>query len=300
MVVTLNKEGADDRAKKNQCNDEYQDIAKTVADLDWKIKNNEAKVDKLESLIQLRTKERQETIDQLNDTNDYIKKITKDRKQENEDFLKAKSDDEAAIVLINKAKDVLSAYSKKNDIKLLQDPAFDVSEDQAPDSTFSSKGARGGQSRNIVALMDYIIEDLQDEVSNAQKDEAKGQTDYDGEMDTANTLVKDLTSKQKSLEDMIAKRKSEKTDENKDMKENNKDRDSEITYKDKITPDCDWIKKNFDGRATARAAEMDGLVSAKEFLAGKTALLQLKVEAAVKPHVDVNDKLASITFLGLH
>merc|ERR1719247_3861317 len=75
---------------------------------------------------------------------------------------------------------------------------------------------------------------------------------------------------------IIAKRNDDKVEENTDMKENNIDRDDELKYQAKITPDCDWIIKNFDGRAEARAAEMNGLTTAKEFLAGRTALLQSK------------------------
>jgi len=297
MIKTLNDEGEADREKKNQCNDEYQKIALTVQDLDWKIKNNVAKIDKLEALIELRTKERQETIDQINDTNDYIKKITADRKAENEEFVEAKKDDEAAVALLGKAKDVLGAYYKKSNITMLQaDPVFDVSEDQAPEADFSGKGSRKGQSNSILSLMQYIIEDLQDEIKNGVKDEATNQAEYDAQMKTAENLVSDLKAKQSSLEDIIAKRGEEKTEENKDMKENIKDTDSELSYKHKITPDCDWIKKNFDGRATARTAETDGLVSAKEFLAGKAALLQLKVHAPVQEH----GELAKITFMGLH
>jgi len=71
------------------------------------------------------------------------------------------------------------------------------------------------------------------------------------------------------------------------MKENNKDRDSELKYQAKIKPDCDWILGAFDGRAEARAAEANGLTSAKEFLAGKTALIQ-----SPKP-------LSSMNFLGI-
>merc|ERR1719345_398300 len=62
MITTLNEEGAADLAKKSQCLREYQDITKKVKDLDWKVKNNEAKVEKLDGLIGLRTQEREDTI----------------------------------------------------------------------------------------------------------------------------------------------------------------------------------------------------------------------------------------------
>merc|ERR1711981_329623 len=81
MIKTLEEEGADDLAKKTQCLDEYQEITKTVKDLDWKIKNNEAKIAKLEKLIELRTKEREETIAKIKETKAYMKDITDERER---------------------------------------------------------------------------------------------------------------------------------------------------------------------------------------------------------------------------
>ena len=57
-------------------------------------------------------------------------------------------------------------------------------------------------------------------------------------------------------------------------------------------PDQPWLK-NFDGRAEARAAEMEGLTTAKEFLAGRTALLQGKGKFD-------DTSLSKINFLGMH
>merc|ERR1740138_413757 len=82
MIATLDTEGDADLAKKTQCEDEYQKVALKVQDLDWKIKNNEAKIDKLSQLIDLRSDEKQETIDQIGKTKEYKAKITDDRKKE--------------------------------------------------------------------------------------------------------------------------------------------------------------------------------------------------------------------------
>jgi len=307
MVNTLNEEGEADRAKRNQCKEEYQTNALNVQDLDWKIKNNQAKINKLQGLIEQRQQERQETIDQIDETKDYIKKITDERQEEHEAFLQAKKDDEAAIKLLNAAKDAFTAYYKKNKVdmgpiqglRLMQkDPAFEVSADQAPEADFNSKGSSKVQSKGVVSLMDYIIQDLEDEVTNEKKNEAKSQADFESELASAEDLKKKLEDKQTSLEDTIAKRKDEKNDEEQDMKGNNENRDEELAYKAKITPDCDWIMQNFEKRAAARTSEMNGLTTAKEFLAGKSALLQVngKKPAAAVPS---KDKLANINFLGL-
>merc|ERR1719399_2602997 len=98
-------------------------------------------------------------------------------------------------------------------------------------------------------------------------------------MDAAKKLRKELVEKKVNLETAIAKRTTEKTEEEKDKKANIVDKGSELKYKGEIKPDCDWIIKNFEGRATSREAEMNGLEGAKEFLAGKApkALLEQKV-----------------------
>merc|ERR1719305_1852264 len=305
MMTTLQEEGAADLAKKTQCLDEYQDITKTVKDLDWKIKNNEAKIAKLEKLIELRTKEKEAAIQKKEETEQYIKDITTERKEENDAYLAAKKDDEDAIELLEKARDVMAKYYKEAGIEmgpiqgsvkgalLQEEPVFERSADDAPDATFSNKGNNKNASKNILSLFAYIIEDLYDELSNEKKSEAKSQEEYEAEKATAEKLVEDLEEKIVTLEGIIAKRKENKKEENLDMKENNKDRDAELKYEAKIKPDCDWILKAFDQRATARAAEMDGLETAKEFLAGKTSLLE-------KSTNNVDERaLSSIGFLGL-
>merc|ERR1719163_2171095 len=174
MIQTLKDEGAADIAKRDQCKSEYQKIDRTVSKLTWQIKNNEAKIEKLQKLIELRTKEKEETQQRIKETNQYVSDLKDERKAENEAFLQAKKDDEGAIALLEEAKEALAKFYKKQgvdmgeiqgSVKLLQqEPAFERSEDDAPDATFSHKGSRKGQSKNILSLLSYIIEDLHDEI----------------------------------------------------------------------------------------------------------------------------------------
>jgi len=306
MIKTLQDEGAADIAKRDQCKDEYQKIDRTVNKLSWQIKNNEAKIEKLEKLIELRKKEKAETEQRIEETKQYKSDLTDERKAENEAFLQAKKDDEGAIDLLTKAKEALAAFYKKQgvemgeiqgSVKFLQaEPAFERSEDDSPDATFSKKGSRKNQSKNILSLLSYIIEDLTDEISNGKKSEAQSQLEFEEEMATANKLQKDLEAKVVTLDDIISKRNEDKEEENKDKKANNGDKDAELSYEEKIKPDCDWIIGAFEKRATARAAEMNGLTTAKEFLAGQSALLEKSGKA--RGQFD-DSKLQSIGFLGM-
>jgi len=178
-------------------------------------------------------------------------------------------------------------------VKFLQsgEPVFERSEDAAPDASFSKKGGRKNQSKNILSLLSYISEDLSDEIAAGKKAEAKSLTEYQEEVATADALLKDLRAKVVTLDGILSKRGSDKEEENKAMKANDVDKDAEQTYQKKITPDCDWIVGAFDKRADARAAEMNGLTTAKEFLAGQSALVQKKFD---------DHALQRIGFLGIH
>ena len=193
IIQNLKDEEADDIEKRDECKDQYLEIESTVKDLSWKIKKNEAKIDKLEKLIAQHQEEKLKTIEEIEAVTAQMKAMTKQRKQENEAFLNAKKDDQAAIKLLEAAREALTKYYKKNKIemgpiqgsvKLLQKP-FAVSEDQAPDATFSDKGSRKNESKGVVGLMTMLIEDLQDEIKNDMKDEEETQLEYEDEMKTA-------------------------------------------------------------------------------------------------------------------
>jgi len=301
MITTLNEEGASDIAKRDQCLDEYQKNTKSVNKLDWMIKNNEAKIEKLNKLIELRTQDKADTNQKIKETLAYLADLADERKEEHAAFQKAKKDDQDAIALLEKAKAAMASYYKKNDVKmgeiqgsatglLQEEPVFERSADDAPDATFTKKGSNKGASKGVLSLFTYIIEDLNDEISNGKAAEATSQTEYEEEEATAEKLLKELRAKVVTLDGIIAKRNDAKKEQNTDKKANNGDRDSEISYKAKIKPDCEWIMGAFDKRADARAAEMGGLTTAKEFLAGQAALL----EQSKTP------TLANIRFLGMN
>merc|ERR1719230_1845581 len=129
--------------KRDQCKDEYTKIASVVADLEWKIENNLAKIEKLEKLVKEREDEKIATIQQIEEVKQQIVEMEDQRKEENQLFLEAKSDDEGAIELLEKAKAALSKFYVDNKIEMgpiqgsvkgvlfaQQGPEFEVAEDQ--------------------------------------------------------------------------------------------------------------------------------------------------------------------------
>jgi len=312
MISDLQVEGEDDIKKRDQCKDEYLKIESTVKNVTWLIKKNVAKIDKLTGLIELRTKQRDQTLHDIDDVDALKADLTAEREEENRVFAAAKQDDQHAIDLLMDARTALTLYYKNNKIAMgpiqgsvkslalaQQGPEFDVSADQAPEAVFSGKGKRKDESKGIVQIMTMLIEDLNDEIKNDMQAEEAAQLKYENLMDQANALRKKLVTKRVSLDDAIAKRTAERTDEEDDKKDNEADLADEVNYKDSITNDCDFIIRTFEKRASARTAEMEGLAGAKEYLVGATpAPAQAGFVQTQKGSFD-DEALPKAQFLGL-
>lgn len=289
VIGVLKKEQEADNKKKEQCNDEYQNVAKTSADLEWKIEKNEAKIEKLETTIENKQEEKAATEQSIEDTKQEIKDMKAERKAANEAFKEAKKDDEDAIDLLNQAKDALLKFYKKQKLgdaltELMQrEPKFDRG-DAAPDAKFSDKGSRAGQTKGINLLLQNIIEGLEDEVRVQVKFEKEAVEAYKKALKAAEDLQKSLETKKTNLEKEIADRQKDKDDENDKKKANQADLKDEQDYKAKIKPDCDFMLGAWQERFNKRKAEMDGLVAAKEYLSG-AALISTKSKVAVAKHL---------------
>merc|ERR1719310_1800058 len=157
----------------------------------------------------------------IQETNDNIDSMETNRIAEHKAFATAKSDDEQAVEVLGSAIEALGSFYKNNDVDQgeiqggakafvqVHKPEFEVSEDQAPDATFSSAGKSGGESKGILSIMTMIKEDLEDEISNGVKGEKKAQAEFEAELGAAKKLIKELTLKKTNLESDIASVNSE-------------------------------------------------------------------------------------------
>eukprot|EP00929_Paragymnodinium_shiwhaense_P001116 TRINITY_DN101337_c0_g1_i1.p1 TRINITY_DN101337_c0_g1~~TRINITY_DN101337_c0_g1_i1.p1 ORF type:complete len:717 (+),score=265.95 TRINITY_DN101337_c0_g1_i1:62-2212(+) len=271
LITVLHDEQKADTEKREACKEEYQTIASQLAEVEWLIEKNEAKIKELETEIEEAEAEKTKTEKEIEDVKKQMEDMTTERTAENEAFLHAKQEDEDAIKLLTEAKDAVAAYYKDHGKKkslLQQGPEFEVSKDQAPDAKFSNKGSREGEAKGVVALLASVIEDLGNEIKQAQQEEESAQMSYEKAMAAAKKLQEELEAKVIHLEDVIATKKEEKLaeEELKTTNENNKT-DTE-DHKAKIKPDCDWMLEEYEKRMAQRTAEVEGLKQAKDFLAG--------------------------------
>jgi hypothetical protein len=307
MLAALAEENLADISKRDQCKAEYLDTESTSKQLKWEIEKNEAKINKLEQIIAEKEALKAKTIQEIADVEAQIALMIKIRTEENTAFLAAKDEDLKAIELLHEAKTVLSKYYKANEIDMgkieagvkemtlaQQGPDFEVSQWQAPEASFKDKGARAGETKDIVSILTMLIEDLNDEIRNAMKDEESAQLAFEKAKAAAEKLREELIAKKVSLEEQIAEHTEEKAEEKAKKATNEALLKDELDYKASITPDCDWIIGAFEKRAARRTAEMNGLTGAKDFLAGanEAALVQ-------KKRGSDDNSLSKIRFLGI-
>jgi len=307
MVVTLKNEGIADKAKLDECKVELVKTHKKQKALQWEIKNEEAAIADDTRTIHGDNITILDSQAEINASVAFRAKITSDRNASHEQFKQERIDDTVAINLLTLSKAKLTAFYDAQKVSMgpmegaammeSAEPVFDRG-DAAPDATLSKKDNNKGAKKAIISLMDYIIEDLKSEISEDTVDEKKSLIEYEESTKTAQDLEAGLQSK-------IGQSNSDITVQNTDITEitgvertNEQKLQAQVDYEAGIRPDCDWMIKAFEPRAKARLQENDGLIEAKELLAGKMALLQSN-KATVQEDTNVGDKLKNIRFLNV-
>merc|ERR1719171_2536206 len=274
MIAKLKEEGHDDVVQRDWCIKEQHFNEDTKSRKIYDISQLEAKILRTEKAKADMLKKQDKTREQLQELKDMFQQATDDRAAESAEYTKAKNDDTMAISLLADAIAAISAYGANNDVFLqvkkttTKQPVFEVSEDQAPDASFSGRNSHKGAQDAIISMMTQIKENLENEVSLADKAEEKALVDHE-------TLTAEVEKQEDQYDKYIieldnlmaeATAEIERLTGAKTKTEGERDLTSE--YLAKIKPNCEWIKGAFTLRAKARAKEEDGLMEAKSILAG--------------------------------
>jgi len=208
------------------------------------------------------------------ETDSDMKSLLDMRNAESKTFKKALKDDADAVDLIGKAIVSLSEFYKNNKIplELVQNkqPEYTVDKDKAPETSFSGGdyGGRQGESGGIIAILEMIKEDTENEMKVSRQDDADAEAGYeknrgalkatlDAQIATKVQTEKELAATQEKTADMEEFKAAQLADQAEEQK-----------LAASITKDCAWVDSHFDSRRDARKAEIDGLVEAKSSLAG--------------------------------
>merc|ERR1719235_2835321 len=168
MMAVMKREEKDDQEERDWCKEETFKNEQEAARYEYKIEKLNTKLMKLNKRLEDLETSKEETIAQILSTNEDIAEMESNRIADHKAFQQAKSDDEQAVTVLGSAIDALGAFYKNNDVEmgkiqggakaaaLVQEPVFEVDENQAPDATFSSAGKSGGESKGILSIMTMI------------------------------------------------------------------------------------------------------------------------------------------------
>merc|ERR1719146_141553 len=137
-----------------------------------------------------------------------------------------------------------------------------------PPATWGAYQKKDGKSNGVIALMDMLLKELQDGITEAENDEKTAQKDYE-------RLMVESKESRSSMSDSITSKEVAKADLDTKIEATKEKKTSEETQLSSLKQtmaqlhaDCDFLVENYDLRKTARVAEVEGLQNAKSVLSG--------------------------------
>merc|ERR1712160_71103 len=137
-----------------------------------------------------------------------------------------------------------------------------------PPATAAAYKKKGEESNGVIAMMDLMVKDLDEEMTVSETENTNDQAQYEKTVaeagDKRRQDSKSITDKEASkadLQSLLEKSDTDKKSATKDLMGTEK-------YISSLHGECDWLLKYFKVRQEARADEIDALGKAKAVLNG--------------------------------
>jgi len=278
MVANLKKEQADDEAKKEYCDKEFDTSEDKKKELDLKVSDSATAIEELEGSIATLTEEIAALKAGIKALDAAVTEATEIRKTENADYKELKQSDTAAKEILAMAKNRLNKFYNPKLYKPppVEEPTFvhismHGSQSVAPPpppETFGPYTKKTEESTGVIAMIDLLVKDLDKELQEAGVMEEDAQKEYEEMMAESATkraddskAMSDKTALKASEEEALMAEQETKAATEKELMET-------LEYIHALHGECDWLLKFYDARAEARAGEIDALGKAKAVLSG--------------------------------
>jgi len=276
MLSDLKTEEETDLANKERCEKERMENTQEAKMTSKEIDTNTETIDRLTASIDAANKTIKELVAEIDDLNDQKTEAGDQRTKENTEYLGAKSDDEKAVELVERAVTVLQGFYEREGLNLAQirrvkqEPFVTAGEAPTPPPTTFEGGYGGakGESNGIIAILTLIKEDIEKDITKATADEEEAVKAYDALVADIDASISSLEKTKSDTEGTMAEDESARTGEKGERTSNQEDLDSTLEFLKEIAPGCDFIAVNFETRLKNRQAEVDGLNKAKAILQG--------------------------------
>merc|ERR1719199_142393 len=306
MVKVLGAEQEDDDAQKAFCDKEISKSEKEQAATEDAIEVSDAAIDEMTSSSVTLAEEIKTLGEEIKALDKAVAEATEQRKEEHAEFLTFQTESNAAVQLIEKAKNRLFKFyrptmhkeapkreltdeekilaaSGRSDMIATAAPELipgttqtvfaqvrvkDDAVPAPPPETWGAYQKKDGKSNGVIGLMEMLAKELQDDITEAEHEEETSQKDYERLMAESQKNREEKVGSITTKESAKAELdpKLETTKEKKVLQE------TELagikTALHELHANCDFLIENYDVRKEARVNEIEGLKNAKSVLSG--------------------------------
>jgi len=302
MVVNLQKEQADDEAKKGYCAKEFDSSEDKKKLEERTIKDLETTMDDTKESISQVKDEMKALEEAIKETDKEVAEATEQRKEEHAEYTEVMAGDRAAKEVLGFAKNRLNKFY--NPSLYVPPPKVELSaEDQIvagmggevsttaapagiagtgvgvflqvhrdspppPPATIAAYKKSSNSSTGVIEMIDLLISDLDKEMASHEAEEKQSQADYE-------TVMAQSAEKRKADAASLDDKESTKADMEKQLQKHKNDHKSAkkeyaatLQYIHSLHGECDWLLKYFSVRKEARTSEIEALGKAKAILNG--------------------------------
>merc|ERR1719299_16654 len=284
MVVLLGKQQKEDEKQKAYCEDEFEKAADEEAAAKTKLAQTDATLAELTDKIGTLMEEISGLTTSIAALDEEVAGATEQRKEEHATYVAQMQMNEAAMGLVEKAKNRMQKFYNPTlykappktentmEEKIIEAGTFvqlrmHVAPPPAPEMP-SGPVQKSGKSAGVIGMMDTIIKDLGDDMKDMEYEEKTAQKDYAELMaDSQATRAGDTkaltgkTTTKAETEATLMTTKEIRSATATDLKQIG-------TVIADLHAACDFIMQNFDLRKEARTNEIEGLKNAKAVLSG--------------------------------
>jgi hypothetical protein len=285
MVVLLGKQQKEDEKQKSYCEDEFEKSADEEAAAKTKLAQTDATLSELTDKIGTLMEEISGLGESIAALDKEVADATEQRKEEHATYVAQMQMNEAAMGLVDKAKNRMQKFYNPTlykappkteatmEEKIITAGTFvqlrrsDVAPPPAPEMP-SGPVQKNAKSAGVIGMMDTIISDLGSDMKDMEYEEKTAQKDYAELMSDSQITraadTKALTGKtttKAETEALLMTAKETRSATATDLKQ-------VTTVIADLHAACDFIMQNFDLRKEARTNEIEGLKNAKAVLSG--------------------------------
>merc|ERR1719407_371355 len=308
MAKVLGEEQKDDDATKSYCDKELTKSLQDKKDSEEAIATSEAAIEEMTDESATLGDEIKRLGKEIKALDKAVAEATEQRKEEHGEFITFQTENNAALQLIDKAKNRLFKFyrptmykeaptkelteeekilaaSGRSDMIATAAPEYIAGTTQTvfaevrshqndnaapppPPETWGAYQKKDGKSNGVIALMDMLLKELSGDLTTSENDEKTAQKDYE-------TLMSDSQATRSQNVASITDKEAAKANMDTAVEETKSKLDSQQAsladikqYILQLHANCDFIVENYDLRKAARENELTSLANAKAVLSG--------------------------------